>query len=107
MTIRAIDLQVLIPRSTEVSKVQQVSAHQTALQQQQHAEEWRHIAANRQQQVQRTNQNAGGKVEPDAERGSSGRHEAGGDEKRHPDSRSEPAEAAADPALGHTIDIKT
>ena len=106
MTIRAIDLQVLIPRSTEVSKVQQVSDHQAALQQQQHAEQWQHIAANRQQQVQRTPQNAGGKIDPDAERHKNAQQEAG-NKKHQPNDRAEPEELASDPTRGRKIDIKT
>ncbi len=105
MSVRPIDLQVLIPRTTEISRMQQVSDQQAALQQQQSAAEWERLAANRQQQVQKPQQNAGGRVEPDAQE--SGRDHAG--EQRR--GRRRPAEdgeiEGADPIRGHTIDIKT
>lgn len=102
MTIRSIDLQVLIPRVTEVSKVQQIADHQGALQQQQGAEQWQKLAATRQQQVQKSPQNAGGKVDPDADKE---RHQ--GDNKKGSRHREDEAEDSPDPIRGHTIDIKT
>ena len=62
LTIRPVDLQVLIPRVTEVSKTQHVTDHQDILQQQQFAGEWLQISANRQEQVQGTTKNEDGKV---------------------------------------------
>ncbi len=105
MSVRSIDLQVLIPRATEVSRVQQLSNHQAELEQQQSAAQWQQLAAARQQQVQQTPQSAGGKVEPDGKEGK-GRRE--GDRKGW---NEEPEEAevieGADPVRGHMIDIKT
>lgn len=105
MTIRAIDLQVLIPRVTEVSKVQHIADQQVAAQQQQVAAQQQQAVALRQQQVQQTPQNAGAKVNPDGERGERRQ------EERHKEGRGQENEAeeksAADPIRGHTIDIKT
>lgn len=103
MTVRAIDLQVMIPRVTEVSKVQQIAEHQGALQQQQGADQWQKLAATRQQQVQKSSQNAGGKVDPDAE--NKERHQE--QRKKGSRHREDEAEDSPDPIRGHTIDIKT
>lgn len=105
MNIRSIDLQVLIPRATEASKVQQTADNQSALQQQQNAAQWEQIAAARQQQVQRTPQGSGPKIEADgqdrgrrrdADRRKGGRRRAGDE-----------ADDSPDPLRGHNIDIKT
>ncbi len=105
MTIRAIDLQVLIPRVTEVGKLQQIADQQVTTQQQQVAAQQQQAAALRQQQVQQTPRNAGAKVNPDAAHGE--RHQ----EEQHKGRRGQEHEAeekgAADPIRGHTIDIKT
>lgn len=106
MGVRPIDLQVLIPRSTEVSRIQQVSDQQAALQQQQGAAEWQRLAAHRQQQVQQSPQNAGGKVEPDAHR--DGGHGQDADHRHDRRRKAEEEEAeGVDPVRGHKIDIKT
>ncbi|MDT8901321.1 hypothetical protein [Anaeroselena agilis] len=103
MTIRAIDLQVLIPRVTEVGKVQQIADNQGALQQQQGADQWQKLAAARQQQVQKSPQNAGGKVNADADGKEKHQEENNKGSRRHEDE----AEDSPDPIRGHTIDIKT
>lgn len=105
MSVRSIDLQVLIPRATEVSRIQQLSNHQAELEQQQSAAQWQQLAAARQQQVQHTPQGAGGKVEPDAKEGK-GRREGDGRKGRRRDDEAEAVEGA-DPVRGHMIDIKT
>lgn len=105
MTVRSIDLQVLIPRATEVSRIQQVSDQQAALQQQQSAADWQRLAANRQQQVQKSPQSAGGKIEPDAKEG--GREREPGQRQDRRSRADEEAAEGVDPVRGHTIDIKT
>lgn len=108
MSIRSIDLQVLIPRATEASKNQQTNDHQNSLQQQQQSEAWRQIAANRQHQVQNTPKSAGGKIEQEREKEK--RREQ--DQKKessdhHSGAQDSSKDTIADPALGHSIDIKT
>ena len=107
MSIRSIDLQVLIPRATEASRTQQLNDQQAALQQQQHAAQWQQLSTVRQQQVQRTPQSAGAKVDADAKR--EGRNHS---EKRQEDARTAADEGdgldgGLDPLRGHHIDIKT
>lgn len=106
MSVRPIDLQVLIPRTTEVSRIQQVSDQQAALQQQQSAAEWQRLAANRQQQVQKPQQNVGGKIDPDAHQEGGMEHEADHRRDRHRPAEDEEV-AGVDPDRGHMIDIKT
>ena len=62
MNIRSIDLQVLIPRVTEVSKTQQTVSNQNSLEQQHFSEEWRQISTQRQHQIQNTSQTQEGVI---------------------------------------------
>lgn len=105
MNIRSIDLQVLIPRATEVSKIQQTNDHQSALQQQENAAAQQQLSVARQQQVQRTPQSEGGKIEPDAKREGQAEHHHR-DDAHHAD-ENDSLDGSQDPLRGHHIDIKT
>ncbi|HWR43138.1 hypothetical protein [Sporomusa sp.] len=113
MSIRSIDMQVLIPRATEAQKHQSNIVQQGALQQQQFAEQMQKTAEVRQHQVQDIVKSQGGKVKRD-------------ETKDNPPSNSYPRKNTAanqvetaeqenaentvigqDPILGHIIDIKT
>ncbi|MDU4959879.1 MAG: hypothetical protein E6X17_04340 [Sporomusaceae bacterium] len=111
MNIRSIDLQVLIPHSAEVGKLQHSGNQQPLAQQQEFAAQWQKTAQERQQQVQLVNHSEGGRVKE------KGKEEA---EKRRkqkaspgkPIKESDAQTEAASPAfpassLGHTIDIRT
>ncbi|QDR80520.1 hypothetical protein SPTER_18480 [Sporomusa termitida] len=110
VSIRSIDMQVLIPRATEVQKHQNTIAQQGTLQQQQMAEQMQKTAEVRQHQVQDIEKSQSGRVNRDEtkdERSSSSypRQEPAAnqvetDEKENPVS-------GQDPVLGHIIDIKT
>lgn len=115
MSIRAIDMQVLIPRATEAQKQQSNINQQGALQQQQFAEQMQKLAQVRQQQVQGMVKSQGGKVERDDTKEQDSKQRS----KRYPqqkvgDSQAEVAErekaensaSGQDPVLGHIIDIK-
>lgn len=54
MSINPIELQVLIPKATEVGKAQNLANRQETLQQQHVAAQWNDISTNRQHQVQST-----------------------------------------------------
>ncbi|MBP2642449.1 MAG: hypothetical protein H6Q67_336 [Firmicutes bacterium] len=108
MSLRSIDLQVIIPRATEVSKVQQISDQQNALKQQENAEVWRKISAERQLAVQNTQKNVGGRItEKNGEQSSKKREQsmAGNQKEKHP--THEEQQENVDPLRGHHIDIKT
>lgn len=106
MTIRSIDMQVLIPRATEVSRVQQITAQQTSLQQQQFAQQLQIVVAHRQQYAQPLATAERTAVHDEGTR--QGRRQEQEKEQRRP---SAPAEAgpdsSAEPMKGHVIDIRT
>lgn len=116
MSIRPVDLQILIPRATDVSKSQQIANQQLASQQQQFAEQWQQISASRQQKVQNTPQTEGGKIHSDTEKEQQSlnkkqgrqqhREKSSGDKDLDMNSNSGGV-LLVDPALGHVIDIKT
>lgn len=111
MNIRPVDLQVLIPRSTEVSKAQQLTDHQVIVQQQQFAEELQQTMVDRQQQVQGTPKSEGGTVQRDKDERNRGQHNRWRKLKAktlEQDSNSTGDNVNLDdPIRGHLIDIKT
>lgn len=111
MSINPIELQVLIPKSTEVGKAQQVLNRQDTLQQQHVAEQWKDISTNRQQQVQSTAKNEGGKVgrEKQAKEQNHSQNEQQRRDKKHNNADVDTINRASkdDPIRGHLIDIKT
>jgi 5-hydroxyisourate hydrolase-like protein (transthyretin family) len=111
MNIRSIDLQVLIPHATEVSKTQHIANQQTASQQQDFAFQWQRISQDRQQQVQTVNQSEDGKVTEKKEASDKRRKQGESKEQaQHKGDSVQPSHAPqmfSDTSLGHTIDIKT
>lgn len=112
MSIRPIDMQVLIPRSTEVGVQQNNIAQQSTLQQQQFAEQMAKVAEVRQQQVQSIAKGQGGKVEREGSKEKNNRRQsAQAEQKGSTDSEElveeETESVRLDPILGHIIDIKT
>jgi hypothetical protein len=112
MSINSIDLQVLIPKSTEVGKAQNIADRQDTLQQQHIAEQWKGISTKRQQQVQGTAKNEGGKIRREQE---SKEQNQPKQEQNHGNNTPNNATDLAkvnhasneDPVRGHLIDIKT
>jgi FKBP-type peptidyl-prolyl cis-trans isomerase len=112
MSIGSVDLQIIIPRSTEVGKNQHVADHQSTLQQQQFAEQWQKVSHERQQQVQSTPKDEGGKVQRENQQEKQKRHESQQDEHEkltQADAVIQAVNQASgeDPVRGHLIDIKT
>ena len=111
MTIRPVDLQVLIPKVTEVGKNQHVTDHQDTLQQQQFAGQWQQISAKREQQVQGKAHNEDSKVGRDnhhkeQNHGKNGqKQQEGKSSKTDADRVNHPS--SEDPIRGNLIDIKT
>lgn len=106
MNIRPLDLQVMLPRTTEVSKVQQITEQQSSLQMQQSAKDWQKISEHRQQAVQQNDRSEGNRIRREQERDAQ-RH--AGDEGK-PEAGQE-ADAEADvpdgTGKGKIIDIRT
>ncbi len=111
MNVRPIDLQVLIPQTSEVGKTQHVANQQTALDQQVFAEQWKQISAERQQQVQNLLKSEGGKVSsqsslPDKQK-SKKRATKSNNANKSENLQSCEAQTHEDPVRGLIIDIKT
>lgn len=114
MNIRSVDLQVLIPKTTEVGKNQASLNQQSVLQQQYGAEKIQKMSEQQLNQVQHTKKNEGGKVqrEEDAREKRQGSRRNRQQRKQSGiDLRSEDAEenqnAAKGQLRGRFIDIKT
>lgn len=113
MNIRPVDLQVLIPRTTDVAKTTAIQDHQMETNQQQIAEQFKQSANERQHQVETATQGShSGRVSTenlDQER-RSGQEEA--EKKQEQEASTEKNEVLQqqippDPLRGRTIDIKT
>ena len=110
-------MQIIIPRTTDVSKVQQIANQQSAVNQQLLGEQLKQLTDQRQHQVQQLLPSEGGKVTPNKEK------ETNHQQKKHlltasqsiDDDDEDPAEQEAilnhpsknDPVRGHSIDIIT
>jgi len=108
MNIRPLDLQVMLPRLTEVSKVQQVSLQQAELQLQHSAKDWQQMADMRQRSVQQSDRSAGGRIRREEEKNAHG----GAHGQRQSESNQEQEESAGLPpedgsGKGKIIDIRT
>ena len=110
MTIRSIDLQVLIPRVTEVSRNVQISDQQSVAQQQLLAEQWQQVSASLRQQVQGTPRKEHGRVRPDDRQPGQNRkpprEQSGAAMPASPEQDASGA-AGTDPVRGHLLDVKT
>lgn len=109
MSIRSIDLQVLIPRATEASKTQQNSENQRAVQQQHFSAEWRQISTQRQTQVSHTSHAEEGMIRDALERDGNQGHQRRKQKRQSPESIDKAADEVThdDPVRGNIIDIKT
>lgn len=107
MNIRSIDLQVLIPRATEVAKTQNTFDQQNIVNQQQSAEQWQKISADRQHQVQNTSKGEGGKIKERGESPSKHQQQQAQSHSAHTAQDENEGTEGEDPVRGHTIDIKT
>lgn len=108
MSIRSIDLQVLIPRVTEVSKTQQISENQRAVQQQHFSEEWRQISTQRQNQVLHTAHAEEGMIQDALERDGNPGYQRRNQKRQTKKATDSAAETNHDdPIRGNIIDIKT
>ncbi|MDU2066538.1 MAG: hypothetical protein E6713_17105 [Sporomusaceae bacterium] len=110
--IRPMEMQVLIPRTTDVGKMQQIANQQPAVDQQIVSEQFKTVTNHRQQQVQQSDKSEGGKItreqEREQEKGHSQKQFSKSDSPQEENAMSLPkAVIPSDPVRGHTIDIKT
>lgn len=105
MNIRPIDMQGLIPRSTEASKMQQQHDQQPIVQHQQASEHFQQLAAIRQQQVQGMEKTEKKKIDRDNKNDPKEQKEQA---RRHPkETLVKNKEQIDDPVRGKNIDIMT
>ncbi|WP_093791708.1 hypothetical protein [Sporomusa acidovorans] len=115
MSIRSIDMQVLIPKATEVGKQQNNLTQQSITQQQQFAEQMQKMAEVRQHQVQEIVKSKDGRIERDTtkDRNSRNQHHNNGENASKTAKESLETESienltvSQDPIRGRIVDIKT
>jgi hypothetical protein len=109
MTIRPIDLQVLIPKASEVNRVSHTQELQSQIEQQQFAAQFKQAVQNRKKRVLETNEAEGQRVRSD--QGSRGRGRRQDAHKEHLASDDEHTKEEStdclNAVLGSHIDIKT
>ncbi len=79
LSLKSVDLQTAIPKSTEVAKVKQVEDREAGNRQQQFATQFQRRVERRRQQVSSTPDLHGARVDPDARRGRDGGEAADGE----------------------------
>lgn len=88
MSIKSMDMQTLIPKTTEVSRVQQIQNHRAQVGQEQFASQFRDQMVSRQQQVTDSPKAEKGRVAADSQHGrkhsGSGRKDRRGTRKDAP-----------------------
>jgi hypothetical protein len=106
MSVKPVDLQVLIPRTQELSRVQQLEQQSGQNQQQQFAAQLQQSAARQEQSVKQAVAADKGKVEERQHSSKQSRQEQGDKEEKEGHSQKPRPEPPVYPGLGGTIDIK-
>lgn len=107
MNIRSIDLQVLIPKTSEVAKVQQNINQQPTVAQEEFAAVWQQVSSEKQRKVQKTPSSEGGKINRESEHH---RKQSDNGTETHQNQSSDNKDEnnvkeQTDPVRGHHIDI--
>ena len=105
MTLRPIDMQVLLPRVPEVSRAQQIHNQHDQNQAQQFASELNKQVKHAENQVQTTDQAEGKSINQDKENSSSGKKQ-GKQEGRKAKDQDVETSLPGDPNKGTHLDIK-
>jgi len=106
MSVKSVDLQVLIPRTQELSRVQQLEQQSGQNQQQQFAAQLQQTATRLEQSVKQTVAADKGKVQERQHQSKQSRQEQTPKDEKEEQSRKGRQEAPVQPGLGSTIDIK-
>lgn len=108
MIIRPMDLQVLIPKASEVNRVNQIQDVQSQLQQQQFAAQFAQAVQSRRKQVPGTTETEGQRIQLNKDsRGRGGGNKESDTEPQQQNSTEEEGGKYVNPNLGNRIDIKT
>lgn len=105
MTIRPMDLQVLIPKASEINRVNHIQDIQSQIQQQQFAAQFAQAVQKKQKQVLETSQTEGQRIR--AKKDSRGRGSGGNKQPQQKDNAEDDGDKHLNPNLGNHIDIKT
>ena len=107
MVIRPMDLQVLIPKASEINRVNHVQEIQSQIQQQQFAAQFAQAVQNRRKKVQEAKETEGQRVQAKKDSRGRGGNRQGGAEPQQQDSSEDEGGKHLIPNLGNHIDIKT
>jgi len=105
VTIRPVDLQVLLPKVQEVSRTQQVQNQGEQNQQQQFAAQLKKESQHLQQQVQNTPKSLGSRITKDQSRRNKGQGDLPQGRHEQEQEKEQPKDLK-DPKLGNLLDIK-
>lgn len=103
MTVRSIDMQVLLPKISEANRSQPIQNQQNQTQQQQFAAQFQKQADIQRHQVQNSNKSEGSKITQDDQKNKS--HDQR-ENHRKDNTEEETAVSAKDPVKGNLLDIK-
>ncbi|MDA8233816.1 MAG: hypothetical protein M0Z31_03235 [Clostridia bacterium] len=106
MTIRPVDLQVLMPKVQEVSKIQQAKNQGEHNQQQQFATQLQKESQQIQQQVQNSPKSVGTRITKDQSKQPNDQGDRTPEQRQSKDQENEQAKELKDPKLGKILDIK-
>jgi len=109
MTIRPIDLQVLIPKASEIHRVSHTQELQSQIEQQQFASQLKQEVQKRQKRVSEANETEGQRVRTDQDSRGRGRRENPHKDRQEsdPENTKEEVIDCLNTILGCHIDIKT
>lgn len=107
MNIRSIDLQVLIPKTAEVAKIQQNINQQPAIAQEEFAAIWQQVSSDNQRKIQKAPSSEGGKINRGNEHSrKQSENETDNQQELSAENKNESnAKEQTDPVRGHHIDI--
>lgn len=105
MNITPIEMQIVVPKSTEVGKVQHQQDHESALQQDLTAQQMKQAAQHKMSQVQNSEKSEGQKIRRDGKNNSGGQGRRQGKQRDH-EQEEEETMMAVDTNRGRRIDIK-
>lgn len=104
MTVRSIDMQVLLPKIGEANRSQPIQNQQSQTEQQQFAAQFQKKIEVQKHQVQNSSKSEGSKIgEDDQRKSSSGRQD---ERRKEPEKGEESAIDVKDPRKGKILDIK-
>lgn len=101
MSIKSMDMQTLIPKTTEVGRAQQIQNHRAQVGQEQFQAQFRDLMANRQQQVPDSPKPEKGRVAAENQRG---RQDSGTGKREKRESRKDGP--ITEEGKGRVLDIK-